>query len=147
MPRARRTLVRIERLPELRRGERAREPVLHQLWHTIGRGAADRDPGLPRGPILPSRPILPGSPVLSRRPRVSHRPAVDAARGGPLSLCSGTVAVAGALLDDPILDVQGMVGELPDLLRRLPRPGARVLPDRRAPGLRPSRDARDRGRW
>src|SRR5438552_19170800 len=99
MPRARRTLVRIERLPELRRGEWAREPVLHQLWHTIGRGAADRDPGLPRGPILP------GSPVLSRRPRLSHRPAVDAARGGPLSLCSGPVAVAGAVLAAPILGV------------------------------------------
>src|SRR5438552_6138460 len=140
MPRARRTLVRIERLPELRRGEWAREPVLYQLWHPVGRGAADRDPGLPRGPILP------GSPVLTRRPRVYHRAAVDGARGGPLSLCPGTVAVAGALLDDPILDVQGMVGELPDLLRRLPRPGAREQPDRRAPGLRPSRDVRDRGR-
>ncbi len=35
MPRARRTLVRIERLPELRRGEWAREPVLYQLWHPV----------------------------------------------------------------------------------------------------------------
>src|SRR5438034_3935433 len=118
MPRARRTLVRIERLPELRRGEWAREPVLYQLWHPVGRGAADRDPGLPRGPILPSRPILPGSPVLSPRPRVSHRPAVDAARGGPLSLCSGPFAVAGALLAAPSLHFQCSLGERSDLLRR-----------------------------
>src|SRR5205823_14672654 len=107
MPRARRTLVRIERLPELRRGEWAREPVLYQLWHPVGRGAVDRDPGLPRGPILP------GSPVLSRRPRVSHRPAVDAARGGPLSLCSGTVAVAGAAPGGPLLGVRGIVRRPP----------------------------------
>src|SRR5438874_13589011 len=99
MPRARRTLVRIERLPELRRGEWAREPVLYQLWHPVGRGAADRDPGLPRGPILP------GSPVLSRRPRVSHRPAADAARGGPPSLCSWTLPVTGSPPDCPALAV------------------------------------------
>src|SRR5438046_10663642 len=120
MPRARRTLVRIERLPELRRGEWAREPVLYQLWHPVGRGAADRDPGLPRGPILP------GSPVLSRRPRVSHSPAVDAARGGPLSLCPGTVAVAGAVRHDPILDGPGMGGELPYPIACLPPPSPAV---------------------
>src|SRR5207249_5514046 len=132
MPRARRTLVRIERLPELRRGEWAREPVLYQLWHPVGRGAVDRDPGLPRGPILP------GSPVLSRRPRVSHRPAVDAARGGPLSLCSGTVAVAAARLDAPLPDGPAMARPPPDRLRRFPPSAPRGPPDRHAPRVRPS---------
>src|SRR5947199_8748374 len=111
MPRARRTLVRIERLPELRRGEWAREPVLYQLWHPVGRGAADRDPGLPRGPILP------GSPALPRRPPVPHRPAVAPARAGPPAPCPGTVPVPRAPTRAPDPEVRRTCQELAAALR------------------------------